>query len=310
MLSLIDQLSSLAEVFILIIPGVILAKTKILSEDQANGISQVVVNIAWPCLVISVLQMDSSPRIIINAGLVVLASCILTAIAFLMGSAVLKFHPVEDSKKYLFLYMLIFANTGFMGIPIAKAVLGNEGVIYIALADSLTDIFVFTVGVFLMSKATGSSSKSSPKEMISPGSVSIVIGLILFLTGFRLPAIIEGPIDAIGAVTTPLSMLIVGYNLGKINIKSLVTGSDVYILAFSKLVLLPAIVFIILKTSFGLDDTFLKVILLISALPSATCTILFAEKYQADTAYATRGVVLTTLLSLISLTVFTTLMHI
>ncbi len=41
--------------------------------------------------------------------------------------------------------MLLFANTGFMGIPIINALYGKEAVFYAAILDMVFDIFLYTV---------------------------------------------------------------------------------------------------------------------------------------------------------------------
>ncbi len=305
MSTVMANLLSLAELFLIIVPGIFFAKKKILTDEQMNGISSVVVNLTWPCLVVHSLQMEASPEILKNAGLLILFMCGILVISWLIAIGVKKPARLEKEKSYLFIYMLIFANTGFMGIPAAQALYGQEGVFYMALADSLSDVFVFSVGVYLMQKATGRSEQRNYKALLSPGVFSIAIGVILFLTGTTLPPVLGGTVETIGSATTPLAMLIVGYQLGKAEMKTLFTGRDGYLLAGIKLLALPLLVTAAMFLCYGSLSLFAKVVVLTTAMPAATCSVIFTEKYHGDVSYATKGVVLTTVLSIVTVPLIT-----
>ena len=47
-----ESLNSLAMIFLMIVPGIIMAKKKVLSQVQVEGINSLVANLTWPCLVI------------------------------------------------------------------------------------------------------------------------------------------------------------------------------------------------------------------------------------------------------------------
>ena len=53
-------LFSLAKIFLMLIPGWIFCRKKLLDEHQAHGISSVVMNLTWPCLILDALQMPYS----------------------------------------------------------------------------------------------------------------------------------------------------------------------------------------------------------------------------------------------------------
>lgn len=292
---------SLLEVFIMLIPGVIFAKAKVLSEEQIHGVSAIVVNLTWPCLVIHSLQMEFSAEVLVNSGFVIAGMIFIMIAAWMLALPTKKLARLERAMYPLFVYMLIFSNTGFMGIPVAQALYGQEGVFYIALADSLSDLFVFTVGIMLMQRASGKTLETNYKEILSPGLGAIVIGILLFLGNVTLPSMIGAPVQAIGSATTPLAMLIVGFQLGRMELRTLFLEKGNYLLPAIKLLVLPLLAIGILKLLTDDITLFMKIIVLIAALPSATCSIIFAEKYQSDVDYVTKGVVLSTTLSVLTL---------
>ena len=100
----------------------------------------------------------------------------------------------------------------------------------------------------------------------------------------------------IGAVTGPLSMLVIGDSLAQIRLKDLFT--DVRLLLFSvvKLLLMPALLLWGLRF-FITDPMFLGVCLVMTATPVGSMTVMLAQQYDGDYRLTSKGVALTTVLS-------------
>lgn len=302
-------LLSLLKIFLIMLPGVYFGRKNIIDEKQCEGISSIVVNIAWPCLVITALQMDFSETLLINSGLLAGAFVVASVLAYAVGMVLCRFLKTDDQITYLIIYMFLFSNTGFMGIPVCETLYGEEGVFYAALMDSLSDIFVFTVGTFLVKKSMGVAIKNNPKELITPGLISIVIGVGLFLLDIKLSTVLADTLATVGSITTPLAMFIIGYKLGKMNFKDMLGDRTAYIVSGFRLLVLPAIVLAALW-GLGVEMTVLtKVIAMEIAMPVATCTVIFVEQYKGNTQFASKCVLLSTLLSVVTIPVFAMLLE-
>lgn len=300
---------SLLRIFLILLPGVYFGRKNIIDEKQCEGISSIVVNIAWPCLVITALQMDFSEMLLINSGLLAGAFVVASVLAYAVGMVLCRFLKTDDQITYLIIYMFLFSNTGFMGIPVCETLYGEEGVFYAALMDSLSDVFVFTVGTFLVKKSMGVTIKNNPKELITPGLISIVIGVGLFLLDIKLPTVLADTLATVGGITTPLAMFIIGYKLGKMNFKDMLGDRIAYIVSGFRLIVLPAIVLVALW-GLGVEMTVLtKVIAMEIAMPVATCTVIFVEQYRGNTEFASKCVLLSTLLSVVTIPVFAMLLE-
>lgn len=300
---------SLLKIFIIILPGAYFARKNYINEEQCEGISSIVVNLAWPCLVIDALQMDFSETLLTNGGILILAMIGTLILAYIISIALCKIIKTDAQAAYLITYMLLFSNTGFMGMPVCETLYGSEGVFYAALMDSLSDVFVFTVGAFLMKKSTGSDIKGNPKELITPGLLSVIIGILLFLTDTKLPTVLGECLETIGAMTTPLAMFIIGFKLGKMGLKAMVGDRNAYVVSAVRLLVLPAIVLAIIAIS-GVELSILtKVIAIQVAMPVATCTVIFVEQYKGDAEFASKSVLLSTLLSVATIPIFAMLLE-
>jgi predicted permease len=211
----------------------------------------------------------------------------------------------EELKAHL---MVIFGNTGFIGIPVINALYGKNAVFYASIVEMVNNIFLFTIGIILIQLSAGVKAKINLKGMLTPGMFGIIIGFALFLLNLELPGFIGDSISIIGAATTPLSMIVIGVQLGHISIKELLGDKNLYLLSFMKLLIIPAAVFLLLR--FGLKDVSLlaKVIIIEFAMPVAACTTIFSQQYNGDVAFSTKGVMLTTIFSIITIPIFAVLL--
>ena len=305
-----ESLNSLAMIFLMIVPGIIMAKKKVLSQVQVEGINSLVANLTWPCLVIDAMQMKFSMGILKDCGYSCVIMTIVFLLAWLLSRLLVKIVKMKISESHLFTFMLIFANTGFMGIPVINALYGKQAVFYASIVEMINDIFLFTVGVMLIQLSAGQETKMNLRSILSPGIVGVVIGFSMFLCNITLPGFLGKTIGIIGAATTPLSMIVIGLQIGRQSLKQLLGDGKMYLLSFMKLLLIPGVVFFVMV--FVMKDTSLlaRVLILEFAMPVAACTVIFAGQYKADIDFTTRGVLLSTVFSIITLPVFTVLLSI
>jgi len=200
--------------------------------------------------------------------------------------------------------MLLFGNTGFIGIPVINALYGKEAVFYASIIEMVNDIMIFTVGISLIQRSAGRKTKLNVKEFLSPGIIGICIGFTLFLTDNSLPLLINKSIEIIGAATTPLSMFVIGSQIAEIKFKELVGDKVIYITSFAKLLIIPLATMFVTRIIFN-DFSLLATVATISfAMPIASCTTIFSQQYKGDVDFATKGVLLSTLLCLITIPIF------
>ncbi len=253
--------------------------------------------------------MTFSITLLINAGYITAAFFVIMIISFLLSKAACRVISLEKSRTYLFTFMLLFSNTGFMGIPISHALYGKEGVFYAVLMDALCNIFIYTAGIMLIKKSTGTYEKAAFRELLSPGFISILIGILLFATNTKLPFVLGDSVAMIGAATAPLAMLMLGFQLGKIHIRELVGDLSIYLLAGLKLIVIPLIFTLFFIGLFENPSLFVKVIILEISMPVAASTVIFTQRYDGDITFTSKGVLLTTAISIITIPIFAVIVN-
>jgi predicted permease len=134
---------------------------------------------------------------------------------------------------------------------------------------------------------------------------------LFYVCRFTLPPIIGGPVEAIGNATSPLAMMVVGAHLARISFKDMFTSKPSYLVCLLKLLVAPAIALILVKLIIGGGTLFGTVIIMEAAMPCAMLSVILSERYHADVEFATKGVMLTTILCLITIPIVAiTLQHI
>ncbi|WP_252904602.1 AEC family transporter [Secundilactobacillus silagei] len=83
---------------------------------------------------------------------------------------------------------LIFANLGFIGLPLSKAVLGTGSVFYMSIFVGVSNFSLWTYGIYMIS---GDKRTIQLKRLVvNPAILALVFGLLFALTGVTLPPIL------------------------------------------------------------------------------------------------------------------------
>ena len=159
----------------------------------------------------------------------------------------------------------------------------------------LYSVLIYTYGIRKM-KTGGEREKLNLRQLLNVGVISCIIAVTLYISNLQVPALLEDTANRLGAITGPLSMLVIGDSLAQIRLKELFT--DVRLLIFSalKLLLVPALLLWVLGF-FITDPMFCGVCLVMTATPVGSMTVMLAQQYGGDYRLTSKGVALTTILS-------------
>ena len=302
-----EILTSLVMIFLLIIPGIIFRKKDIISAAQSDGISSLVVNITWPCLVVDAMQMDFSAAVLKDSGYMMAAAMVVFAMTAVVTLVLSKLLRLDNSKRYITAFMLLFGNTGFIGIPVIRALYGTEAVFFAAILEMVNDVVIFTIGMMLIQMSAGAKLRFEPKLFLNPGLLGVSV--LLFLLDIRLPEVIGGAVEMVGDATTPLTMFIIGYQLGGLKAKEILKDASIYVISFTKLLIVPVLALIVLRVAVGDFSLLEKVLIMSFAMPAGSVSVIFSQQYRGETAFATKTVLLSTLFSIVTIPVFAVMME-
>ena len=182
-----------------------------------------------------------------------------------------------------------------MGYPVVIATLGEDMLIYAVVFVGAFNLMCWTFGSFFF----GGISAIQPKKLLTnPSLIAVIVGLVLFLTGWRLPGFINDALSMMGNVTTPLAMFVIGARLIDLRFAHLQDWKLLLACAL-RLIIFPAAVLLLRFT--GLPAAVVSVLYICTAMPCAATTAMQSEMYHCDNSLASRGVALSTAFSILTL---------
>jgi hypothetical protein len=199
-----------------------------------------------------------------------------------------------------------FSNTVLIGIPILFTAYGPQATLptLLIIAFHGPILMSLTAGLIQGDRGEGVSLgvqvKSIGLELArNPILVGIALGLLANLGGFTLPAAVDGVAEMMGSAAVPCSLFALGASLACYPL----TGDlpPALILTFLKLLVHPALVWVLAVPVFGLEGIWVPVAVTMAAMPSGINVYLFGARYDAAPGVAARTVLLTNILSIATL---------
>lgn len=282
--------------FILIGVGFACGKKGILTDESSKKITDIVLYVVTPCVMISAFQREFSMHLLGN--ILITALCAAASMVATIFIAKLVFHDKNTARKKVLQFSAIFSNCGFMSLPLQKAILGDDGWFYGSIFVAVFNVIVWSYGLVMMS---GDKKQMSVKKLaFNPGIVGVLIALIIFVLRIKLPYIISQPIDYLAALNTPLPMLIIGFYLSQADLKKAFTDAGAYLAMAVRLAVVPLLSMFVMHL-LNVDPTIMIACVIASSAPTAATTTMFAAKYGRDVELSVSIVASTTLVSIITM---------
>lgn len=286
-------LKQLICMFIFMGVGYLLYKKRMISQQGSKELSNLVLYVVLPAVIIHSYCVDRTPDKAAGLGLSFAISALLLVVSMVISMLLFgKRDKIENIG-------VAFSNCGFMGIPLVRAVMGSEAVFFCSAFVAILLFLQWTYGVYIM---TGDKKAISGKNIVTnPILIATVIGVVIFLFQIPLPEVVNTSLSALSELNAPVAMIILGIYLAQADIKTMFTDRTLYWSSFSRLVIIPLVslgVLCLLPASLNQ----MKLILLISAsAPIGANVAIFAQKEGLDYTRAVKTVCLCTILSIIAM---------
>lgn len=296
-MNFINILYEIIALVALILLGYFCFKIKLFQPQSSQVISTLILNVSFPILIVVSMNRKYSKDLLQNSlaliGLSVIIYLCLILIAELWGRYTKKSHCQSSVLKWI----TIFGNCSFMGFPVIYAIYGDLGVFYAAVFNMFYIFLMFSYGIAILQRGT---TKPVMISLLNPGLVATIIGFALFISRVSLPYVILRPMQMIGDTTIPLALLATGISLAQIPMKDLIHPIDIWITSFIRLIALPLVVLLILAP-FHLNQYLIAIPTILIGTPTALTAGVFALNYGCDDQLASKGVVLSNFLAIITM---------
>jgi len=320
-------------IFLLIGIGMILYRRKLITEEGSKQISGLIINVTNPALLICSALDDGPKASLRELGMALAAYAAVFVLLIAVGFLIPYLLRIPKGSRYAYQMLTVFGNVGFIGIPLASAVLGSGSLIFVSIFNLLFNLLIYTFGTSLLQRAaagqtqesaqnsigrttddmalfenqtpTGTKADTKPiasgrlQKLVNAGTISAAVTILFYLGNFPVPMIISSTLSYTGRATTLLSMLVLGVSVAQMAPKDIFSHPKLYAFTLLRQVLVP-IGCVLLMRCFLDNKLILNTMLLMVAVPAANMPLMLAKQMDMETESISRGIILTTVLSLVT----------
>ena len=302
----------MTSITLLVCVGVLVAYLGWVSTETEIFIPKVLTKVLLPPYLMCniVLHFNRSQLFhVILSCLVPLASIIISYFIFRLLATLLR---VDAHHRGLFALVGTVSNTIFVGIPVNMALFGEPSLPYVLLYFFANTTFFWTFGCYVLASEGEGKTKHTLFEriklMFSPPLCGVIVGIALVILDLGLPKVIVDTCQYLGQLATPLALMFVGIILQRVNWKETHMGKDIFLGLLTRLCLAPLILVFMLSL-IPLPLEMARVFIIQSALPCMATISVMSAYYNADKEYGSTMVAISTVVGLITLPIWMSIIH-
>ena len=255
--------------------------------------------VTLPCTIfISLVQKDYDPAFVHDSLLLIAAGMIAYPGMLYLSRLLAKPLGVPEGSRGVWAFTCAYNNCGFMGFPIALALLGAEGLALSVMLNITFNLTAYTLGAIEIARDNPNheGGKLDIKGIIFSG---INVALVLSL---KINDMIAAPINYLSNITTPLSMIIIGMALAHSHGAEVLTDKYAWLSSAMRLVIFPVIICLILRVfPLGSNPMVNAVFILIMAMPAASVTAVLCEMYGGNIDFAAKVMFIQNVLCIVTI---------
>lgn len=286
-----------------------LRKAAVVSDSDKACFSWLVLKVGLPALILHAFQTTAGAGMgkSVFFSVLLYSAVILSSLGIGWLSGRLSRCPGEKMGVWLFGHM--FSNGGNLGMVIISALYSGPVLIYTAFFMFVSNVFQAIVGTGILGHYGSKTQKKCIWKTIltNPPVLAGLIGFVLMVCHIQLPEIGLETLVTLKNLTAPLSMFFIGTMLADAQLVELVKKGRMYVLTTFRLVLIPLVVFALLRI-IRVEPDMIVSLVMITAMPCATNMAIYAEQYGNDALYASQLIAQSTLLSFFTIPLFVALL--
>lgn len=304
-----DAAAIILPLFGIVAAGYLLGRFGPVTERITQDLAAVLMRIVIPSvLIVNIVSSD-----ILDMGILVTASAYGVGSVACMGVLLVGMRMVTgrlSMRARLGAFGASVSNTMFIGLPIAMQLFDRVPIEIISVVVLVENVVMIPLGMLLLDRQTGSGwlrfRRSLQRALTTPIVIALMTGLVLVVAGVTFVEPLERMLRISAGAATPLALLMLGLILAQQ--PSLKINVTVAALAAAKLVLHPVLVLAAAWLFSITDPLVLSTLLIVGAAPMLSIYTAFGIQ-AGETAFASMGLAFTTLVSVVTLTLWLSLMR-
>lgn len=300
-------LTVILPIFALIFAGYGSRKIGVLGKNASSELNRFVVYLALPALLFSLMSKVSwrelyQPGFVAAFGL----GCGFIFALTLFLQVRNKRHLADASIDGL---NAAYPNTGFIGFPLGLVALGPESQTPVTIASIITVCVLFAMAIILIEiglqaeRNIGHALKKVSLSLVkNPLLFSPVLGVLVSAIGLKIPTSVNTFLSLLSNAASPCALVSLGLFLAEKRANS--DMKSTVKLVSLKLVVQPLITWFLAFHVFDMPSVWAKTAVLLTALPTGTGPFMLAELYKRDATTTSNAILFSTIISLITLTLY------
>ena len=290
-------------IFMIIAVGFAANKADIMPMAANKYLVGLLIRVTCPCMIVASITSNELREDTLSLSLqTLIGAVIFFTVSALVGwficAKIVKVLPRENIGVYTYSFGSI--NSGFIGFPITLALFGSSILYLMVIHNVLLSLYLYTFGIMLVNIGA-SGRKLDFKGFLNSfkniNSIAAGVSIIILFMGLKLPTVIFDCVDMIGDATTPLSMLIVGMQLGDCDFREVLKNRKLLGISLLKMLLLPVLTFLLVNW-LPLDVSVKVCLVFAASFPVAVAVVPVTSEQNRDSLIAAEMVAITTLFSL------------
>lgn len=288
--------------------GFLLYRSGRLGEQARTDLTTLLLTVTTPCLSLYTLYEKELTRETMVSTAQAFCGCIgYIIVASIIAGLFARLIRTKVEDRGCFVVLMVALNNGFMGFPVTKEIFGGDVLYLLVIHNIFMNIYFYSIAVMQMNSGQGFKLKEAARSLASPVLGAMALGMVMLVLGIRPPEVLDSLIRSLGDVTVPLSMIVVGLQLGPSNFRSIMKNRQLILTSIMSMIIIPVITFLI-TDPLPLYDEVKIVIIFSTVFPSAVIPAVLAEKYGQNSKLMAEGITLTTIMSMVTIPVAASLL--
>ncbi len=300
---MIQIFTVIAPLFLIIFAGAVLQRSRMIGDNWQSVLNEFALKIGFPVLIFTSLTKtpfsftEQAPLILLNSAFIL--TLFLAAYA---AAKILRLNPRMMRTVFI---CLVFGNVAYLGIPVLVQVSGEKILPTASLIVAVYLFWNFTVGIAFLDLTRTDNTENIVKDVAqnllkNPLLIAVILGMVVAGMDIQIPYIVTTALSMITASVTPVVLIVIGLFIGSSTIGRISDWLPVFLFSCIVLIVKPAVLYVGVNL-FGVLDVEFSPSVIEAAMPLAITPFALAGIYDMDKEFIARGIVLSTILSIVTL---------
>lgn len=270
-------LQQVLKLFVFMLIGFILHRTKTLPDETAGILSKLEVNLLLPCLTFRTFAENFTLEKLSADKEMMIIAVISTILTLIFGTLIGRHISRDHYEQNVSIYSINCPNTGYVGTPLVLALFGSETLMKMLMFCMPLTIYTYSEGYRLLTDKKGITLKN----FIAPPLISMFLGAFVGLIGLPIPTILSDVVSNCADCMAPLAMVLTGCIIARFRFRDILKDLHIYEVVLLRMVAIPLVVLSIGRLlQFGKETMVL--LAAVFAMPTGLNTIVVPASINKD----------------------------